>query len=135
MSNKAVNWARNVPDLTPTEAFVLWVICDRYNEHVGSAWPSIKTIARDTRYSTSTVARALNTLTEKGLLTRKKTLSDKHYGWVSNTYFLPDFDPRTDLAKARKLEVIWSKDNADTKFREVADADYLCRPCHAVTSL
>jgi len=125
MSNRAVNWARKVPNLTPTEAFVLWVICDRYNEHVGSAWPSIKTIAKDTRYSTRTVSRALNTLTQKGLLIRKKTYSDKHMGWVSNTYFLPAFAPRPDLANAKKVEVIWTHENAETQFREVDSADYL----------
>jgi hypothetical protein len=123
MSNKAVNWARKVPNLTPTEAFVLWVICDRYNEHVGSAWPSINTIAKDTRYSARTVSRALKTLTDKQVLVRKKTYSDRHSGWVSNTYFLPHLWAERSLLDAEKLEVVWGRENGETGFRDVNPAD------------
>ena len=125
MSNRAVNWARKITDLTPAEAFVLWVICDRYNEEVGMAWPSINTIARDTRYSARTVSRALKTLTEKGILIRKKTYSDQHSGWVSNTDFLPKFWSKQSLLDAERLEIVWGWENGETGFRDVVPADHL----------
>jgi hypothetical protein len=58
MSNSAINWARKIEGLTSPQAFVLWVICDRYNEETHTAWPSIKSVATDTRLAPRTVTRA-----------------------------------------------------------------------------
>lgn len=121
MSNRAVNWARKVPDLRPTEAFVLWVICDRYNEEVGMAWPSIATIARETRYSDRTVSRALKRLDELGVIKIKKTYSNRHDGWVSNTYLLPELGAEDYLLEADVLQQFWGPNNSRTGFREVID--------------
>ena len=65
MSNSAINWARSIRGLTSPQAFVLWVICDRYNEETHTAWPSISSIAADTRLATRTVSRALAALEER----------------------------------------------------------------------
>lgn len=119
MSNRAVNWARTIPGLSSSEAFVLWVICDRFNEHVGIAWPSIKSISKDTRLSSRTVSRALKTLSNRGIIIRKRTISDRHAGWASNTYFLAKFGGDDHLVDAENLEVVWSHENHDTKFRNV----------------
>lgn len=119
MSNKAVNWARNVPSLSSSEAFVLWVICDRYNEEVGMAWPSIESIARDTRLSPRTVSRALNVLAQRKLIIRKRTFSNRHGGWASNSYFLSRFPADKELLEADGLETSWGPWNEDTKFRSV----------------
>jgi hypothetical protein len=95
MSNRAINWARGIEGLTSPQAFVLWVICDRYNEETHTAWPSINSIAKDTRLAPRTVSRALGALQEKRLLVRGKTFSAHHDGWASNTYFLPAYDPHS----------------------------------------
>ncbi len=59
---------------------------DRSNVE-GECWPAIKTIARDTSMSVSTVKRALEDLVQCGLL-RKERRFRENRGNTSNRYFI-----------------------------------------------
>lgn len=59
---------------------------DRSNTE-GECWPAIKTIARDTSMSVSTVKRALEDLVQCGLL-RKERRFRENRGNTSNRYFI-----------------------------------------------
>ena len=59
---------------------------DRSNAE-GECWPAIKTIARDTSMSVSTVKRALADLLQCGLL-RKERRFRENRGNTSNRYFI-----------------------------------------------
>ena len=59
---------------------------DRSNAE-GECWPAIKTIARDTSMSVSTVKRALADLMQCGLL-RKERRYRENRGNTSNRYFI-----------------------------------------------
>ena len=59
---------------------------DRSNAE-GECWPAIKTIARDTSMSVSTVKRALEDLVQCGLL-RKERRFRENRGNTSNRYFI-----------------------------------------------
>lgn len=119
MSNSAVNWARKIGGLTSPQAFVLWVICDRYNEEKHNAWPSINSIAKETRLAPRTVSRALTALEEKQLIIRCKTLSAHHDGWASNTYFLPAYDPRSRPRKNVVFQEVRDYESSLVNFRSI----------------
>jgi len=119
MSNSAINWARKIEGLTSPQAFVLWVICDRYNDETHFAWPSIKSVATDTRLAPRTVTRALSALEDKKLIVRGKTFSAKHDGWASNTYFLPAYDPRSRPRKNVKFQEVRDYESSFIKFRTI----------------
>jgi len=59
---------------------------DRSNAE-GECWPAIKTIARDTSMSVSTVKRAIEDLLQCGLL-RKERRFRENRGNTSNRYFI-----------------------------------------------
>ena len=119
MSNSAINWARGIEGLTSPQAFVLWVICDRYNEETQTALPSINSIAKDTRLASRTVSRALGALEEKRLLLRGKTFSAHHDGWASNTYFLPAYDPRSRAPKNVAFQEVRDYESSLITFRTI----------------
>jgi hypothetical protein len=118
---QAIDWGRGIEGLTSPQAFVLWVICDRYNEETHSAWPSIKSIARDTRLASRTVSRALGALGEKRLLVRGKTFSAHHDGWASNTYCLPAYDPRSRPPKNVVFQEVRDYESSLVTFRTIDD--------------
>lgn len=64
------NWIIRESDLTGNEILVLLALMTRTNE-MGQCWPSNKVLAKESRTSESTVKRALNTLADKGFLTRQ----------------------------------------------------------------
>lgn len=119
MSNNAVNWSRKIEGLTSPQAFVLWVICDRYNEEEHIAWPSINSIAKETRLAPRTVSRALRALEERRLIARGKTLSAHHDGWASNTYFLPAYDPRSRPRKNVVFQEVRDYESSFVNFRSI----------------
>lgn len=123
MSNSAVNWARKVENLSSPQAFVLWVICDRYNEKSLTAWPSINSIAKDTRLAPRTVSRALKALEEKRIIARAKTLSAHHDGWASNTYFLPAYNPSSRPRKDVVFQEVRDYESSFVNFRTVDEVD------------
>lgn len=119
MSNSAINWARKIDGLSSPQAFVLWVICDRYNEETHTAWPSIKSISSDTRLAPRTVTRALSALEDKKLIVRGKTFSAMHDGWASNTYFLPAYDPRSRPRKKPLFQEVRDYEEPFVRFRTI----------------
>ncbi|MFI3327322.1 MAG: helix-turn-helix domain-containing protein [Clostridia bacterium] len=74
-------------DELPTRANHLYMyLKDRSNKY-GECWPAIKTIARDTSMSVSTVKRAIADLVGCGLITKEKRYRDNG-SLTSNNYFL-----------------------------------------------
>jgi DNA-binding FadR family transcriptional regulator len=64
----AVLKAIRASDLSPTERHVLRLLEDYADNDTGHAYPSVRTIARDTGYSRSTIETALDSLQAKGWL-------------------------------------------------------------------
>jgi hypothetical protein len=87
MSMDLYRWARELKGLTRREKVVLMAIADRVNDKMGYAYPSQEKIGEDTGYHRSSVARACESLKEKGLLSwRNKRKPGGHY--TSNCYFI-----------------------------------------------
>ncbi len=75
-------------DLPPRAKCVYMYLCDRAN-HQGTCFPGIKTIARDTSLSVSTVKRAVADLVRHGLVGKKARFRENG-GRSSNLYSLTD---------------------------------------------
>ena len=73
-------------DVSSRAKIVYMYLKDRSNAE-GECWPAIKTIARDTSMSVSTVKRALNDLLKRGLL-RKECRYRENGSNSSNCYFI-----------------------------------------------
>ena len=70
MSNAALNWAFGL-NIKPTEKFILISLADSADDY-GYCFPSYKTITKKTNYSRSTVIRAIEALTDQGLIEKQK---------------------------------------------------------------
>ncbi len=71
----------------PSRAKTLYMYLRDRTGKKGECWPAIKTIARDTSMSVSTVKRAMNDLVKHGLVTKeRRTRPNK--GDTSNLYRL-----------------------------------------------
>lgn len=68
MSKEAIKKAWEVPGLTPAQRLVLLKLAYRSRKPKFHAWPSVKTIQRDTGLSRSTVQVALRQLEAKRLI-------------------------------------------------------------------
>ena len=87
MSMDLYRWARELKGLARREKVVLMAIADRVNDKLGYAYPSQEKIGEDTGYHRSSVARACDSLKEKGLLSwRNKRKPGGNYS--SNCYFI-----------------------------------------------
>ena len=86
MSMELYRWARGLKGLTRREKVVLMAIADRVNDKWGYAYPSQETIGEDTGYHRSSVARACESLKEKGLLSWHK--NRKAGGHFSSNYYV-----------------------------------------------
>ncbi len=73
-------------DLPARAKTVYMYLKDRSNKD-GECWPAVKTIAKDTSLSVSTVKRAITDLICYGLLTKEKRFRENG-GTSSNRYFL-----------------------------------------------
>ena len=73
-------------DVSSRAKTVYMYLKDRSNAE-GECWPAIKTIARDTSMSVSTVKRAIADLLQCGLL-RKERRFRENRGNTSNKYFI-----------------------------------------------
>lgn len=73
-------------DLPPRAKCVYMYLTDRSNSEK-SCWPAIKTIARDTSLSVSTVKRAIADLVKYGYLEKQHRYRDNG-SYTSNKYFL-----------------------------------------------
>ena len=100
MSIDALNWCRNLRGLPPMQKSVLLYICDRYNDDRCYAWPSIKTISRDTSWSERTVTRALRWLEQRDYIATYRQVYMHDYRPGSNRYYLPSF---TEIPKPGKV--------------------------------
>lgn len=73
-------------DLPPRAKTVYMYLKDRSNKE-GQCWPAVKTIARDTSLSVSTVKRAIADLVGYGWLVKERRVRD-NLGDTSNLYRL-----------------------------------------------
>lgn len=73
-------------DLPPRAKTVYMYLKDRSNKD-GECWPAVKTIAKDTSLSTSTVKRAIADLIRYDFLTKANRYR-KNGSYTSNRYFI-----------------------------------------------
>lgn len=71
MSHQATTWAVSQKVGSPARKFVLMAICNYANEE-NEAWPSQKTIAKETEQSAKSVARHIEVLEEQGFFVRSE---------------------------------------------------------------
>lgn len=71
MSYDAVDWGLSVEGITPTEKFILVVLCHAYNPENG-CFPSIQTLMRTTGFSKPSVCKALASLESSKLIARSR---------------------------------------------------------------
>ncbi len=73
-------------DLPPRAKTLYMYLKDRANKN-GECWPAIKTIAKDTSMSVSTVKRAMADLIKAGFLKKESSFRDNG-GQTSNRYLI-----------------------------------------------
>jgi hypothetical protein len=78
------NWVIRDSDLSGNEILVLLALMTRTDE-TGECFPGTKLLAKESRTSETTVRRSLNTLAEKGFLTRRWR-RDADGGLTSSVY-------------------------------------------------
>ena len=79
-------------DLSIYEKMVYIVLCSHAKKD-GPAFPSVKTIAREASCSRTKVFEALNTLEERGIISRESRIFGNR-GQTSNLYTINDMEPR-----------------------------------------
>ncbi|MDR3354498.1 MAG: helix-turn-helix domain-containing protein [Synergistaceae bacterium] len=79
-------------DLSIYEKMVYIVLCSHAKKD-GPAFPSVMTIAQEASCSRTKVFEALNTLEERGIITRENRIFPKR-GQTSNLYEIEDIEPR-----------------------------------------
>lgn len=114
MSHVAIGYAKELtkaPDgskITATEKAVLMMLADWHNEEVGTAWPSMKLLAKSCCISDRHCRRMIERLERKRVIRRNATRRTEDGGQSSNEYvFLalekPVIDSRL-VEKRRKLQ-------------------------------
>lgn len=88
MSIEAYKWAKE-QNLPGVQKSVLICIADRLNAQLGYAWPSIARIARDTGWSSRTVAKAIKELKEANLIETRQQYFAKDHSKGPNRYYIP----------------------------------------------
>nr|WP_308545478.1 helix-turn-helix domain-containing protein [uncultured Lachnoclostridium sp.] len=73
-------------DLPPRAKTVYMYLKDRSNKD-GKCWPAVKTIAKDTSLSVSTVKRAIADLVRYGFLTKESRYRENG-SYTSNQYYV-----------------------------------------------
>ena len=91
MSITAMNWSRELRGLKGTDKSVLHVICDRYNDELGYAFPSISRIAMESGWAPRTVTRSLRNLEVQGYIASYRQVYAIDDSPASNRYYLPFF--------------------------------------------
>ena len=99
MSITAMNWCRELRGLKGTDKSVLHVICDRYNDELGYAWPSIARISRESGWAERTVSRSLRNLEKHGYISSYRQFYAFDESPASNRYYLPVFGPAPPRGK------------------------------------
>jgi hypothetical protein len=85
MSFKATVWAWAQRDLTAQEKLVLLALADRHNADSNECWPSKTKLSEDTGISMATIKRSINSLIEKGLISKEERTSSSGRS-ISNVY-------------------------------------------------
>lgn len=71
MSIKVISWVReHAPTENPAELCILYSLADRANDDGQGSWPSVATMAEESRCSERTVQRHLRNLEQRGLIMR-----------------------------------------------------------------
>lgn len=71
MSIKVISWVReHAPTENPAELCILYSLADRANDDGQGCWPSVATMAEESRCSERTVQRHLRNLEQRGLIMR-----------------------------------------------------------------
>src|SRR5699024_11767210 len=69
MSIKVISWVReHAPTENPAELCILYSLADRANDDGQGCWPSVATMAVESRCSERTVQRHLRNLEERGVI-------------------------------------------------------------------
>lgn len=69
MSIKVITWVReHAPTENPAELCILYSLADRANDDGEGCWPSVATLAQESRCSQRTVQRHLRNLEDRGLI-------------------------------------------------------------------
>lgn len=105
--------------ITRTQQAILSNLAKRTNSKTGACFPSIKTIAKDTRSSERTVYRALNALVKLGVLVRSKGRRG------SNRYAL--------VAQKLEMDIVRNYTQKSTNDGDFAPAMVSPETCHGVT--
>jgi Helix-turn-helix domain len=109
----AIHYVRRLtvaPDgsrITSTENNIAMLLAQHFNPDVGIAWPSVKTLAKESCISERHCRRNLASLERKTVIQRVPMRRDGKGGQTSNEYFFPalGIPPQTPEAKARRLEI------------------------------
>jgi hypothetical protein len=86
-----MNWCRELKGLSGTHKSILMHICDRYNDKLGYAWPSISRMARDTGWTERTISRALRLLERRDFIASYRQFYAHDGSPASSRYYLPSF--------------------------------------------
>ena len=71
MSIKVISWVReHAPTENPAELCILYSLADRANDDGQGCWPSVATMAEESRCSERTVQRHLRNLEQRGIIVR-----------------------------------------------------------------
>jgi helix-turn-helix protein len=98
MSFQLMAWAAEQQTGSPTEKAVLLALANRANHDTGKCCPSVERIARETEFGTTAVKRALKSLCDKGIVSRRKTKrNDGTFG--ANYYAFPGGREATDQGR------------------------------------
>ncbi len=95
MSHIATNYVRNLPELPEgasikgTKYAVLWAIAHSHNDATGSAWPSMKEIAKRCNINERYCRSIVRDLERIGILARVAMRNGRHGGQSSNAYIFP----------------------------------------------
>ena len=86
MSFEAMAWAIKFENLAPLEKFTLLMLANYASNENGDCYPSVKTLAKKTNMSDTTVKKYIKSLEDKGLLSIKQRKMEDIY--LSNIYKL-----------------------------------------------
>lgn len=93
MSNKAVNWAREIKTGSSSAKFVLWYLADRADD-LGRCYPRIDHMAEETEMNRKTVMLAIQNLCEKNIVFADKLRGRNTFYTLNFEYkAVPDLEP------------------------------------------
>jgi len=94
MSNKAINWARDI-ELPPGEKTALMMLANSFNEKKGYCYPTNKTLAKWCGCKDRTIRRYIKSLISKNLIQKIGEIRN-HKGHRETTKYSLNFDQKLD---------------------------------------